>query len=83
MYRIPYAISGLFTNCTAACLRLEPSDQVCNYRVEDTPLNFSTATSLSDLTVEDGGLISGRISVDSHDGLLEHRKHRRYVVRIE
>ncbi len=58
-------------------LRLEPQDQVYSYRVEDTPLNFSTATSLSDLTVDDGGAASGRISIDSHDGLLEHRKHRR------
>jgi hypothetical protein len=50
-----------------------------SYGVEDTPLNFSTATSLSDLTMDEGpgGGASGRISVDSHDGLLEHRRHRR------
>jgi hypothetical protein len=58
--------------------RLEPRDQMYSYGVEDTPLNFSTATSLSDLTMDEGpGGASGRISVDSHDGLLEHRRHRR------
>ena len=46
-------------------------DQPRSYRVEDTPLNFSAATSLSDLTVDDPDLRSGRISVDSQDGLLE------------
>ena len=49
------------------------NDQPRAYRVEDTPLNFSAATSLSDLTVDDPDLRSGRISVDSHDGLLEAR----------
>ena len=42
-----------------------PTDQPRAYRVEDTPLNFSAATSLSDLTVDDPDLKSGRISVDS------------------
>ena len=51
------------------------SDQPRSYRVEDTPLNFSAATSLSDLTVDEPQ--SGRISVDSNDGLIETRQSRR------
>jgi hypothetical protein len=38
--------------------------QVRVYALEDTPVNFSTATSLSDLTVDDA-FNSGRVSVDS------------------
>jgi len=50
-------------------------DQPRAYRVEDTPLNFSAATSLSDLTVDEPQ--SGRLSVDSADGLIETRQGRR------
>ena len=59
-------------------LRHGDHDQMRAYRVEDTPLNFSAATSLSDLTVDDPDLRSGRISVDSHshDALLETRGRR-------
>jgi hypothetical protein len=45
------------------------------YTVEDTPLNYSAATSLSDRTVHEPQ--SGRISVDSNDGLIETRQGRR------
>lgn len=50
-------------------------DSTTTWKVEDTPINFSTATSLSDLSVIDH--YSGRISVDSQDGLLEQRRHQR------
>ena len=50
-------------------------DTTITWKVEDTPINFSTATSLSDLSVIDHQ--SGRFSVDSADGLLEHRRHQR------
>ena len=56
-------------------------DQPRLYRVEDTPLNFSAATSLSDLTVDDPDLRSGRVSVDSHDDLHEARGHKRVTGR--
>ena len=57
-------------------------DQPRSYRVEDTPLNFSAATSLSDLTVDDPDLRSGRVSAsDSRDDHLESRGHRRGVGR--
>ena len=48
-----------------------PADQVKVYAVEGTPMEFSTATSLSDLTVDEPSQ-SGRISVDSNDGLIQH-----------
>lgn len=48
-------------------------DQVKVYAVEGTPAEFSSATPLSDLTVEDGPN-SGRISVDSNDGLIQHHR---------
>ena len=50
---------------------VETHDQVRVYALEDTPLNFSTATSLSDLTVDEA-VNSGRVSVDSQDGLIQH-----------
>ena len=48
-------------------------DQVKVYALEDTPQNFSTATSLSDLTVDEASN-SGRVSVDSQDGLIQHHQ---------
>ena len=73
------------TSSVPAAAHVEPllgdMDQMRSYRVEDTPVNFSAATSLSDLTT--GGddvmppVMSGRMSVDSHDGLLEHKRNRK------
>ena len=53
-------------------------EQLRSYRVEDTPINFSTSTSLSDLTLDEPQ--SGRISVDSVDGLVESKKQRKRSV---
>jgi len=60
--------------------RHEPLDMPRSYGVEDTPINFSAATSLSDLTVDEPQ--SGRISVDSNDGLLENKKNSRRRSRL-
>merc|ERR1719187_2338652 len=55
-------------------------EQLRSYRVEDTPINFSTSTSLSDLTLDEPQ--SGRISVDSVDGLVESKKQRKRRSRL-
>ena len=66
------------TSASANRTRDFVQDQPRSYRVEDTPLEFSAATSLSDLTVEDPDLRSGRASAASHDDLLsDPRSHRR------
>ena len=41
------------------------------YEVEDTPVDLSEKSSFSDLTVDDPNG-SGRVSVDSNDGLIQH-----------
>ena len=46
------------------------SDEVRVYEVEDTPVDLSEKSSFSDLTVDEPQ--SGRVSVDSNDGLIEH-----------
>ena len=65
--------SHLSTSSASSVTAQEASahDQVRVWALEDTPLNFSTATSLSDLTVDEAPN-SGRVSVDSQDGLIQH-----------
>ncbi len=65
--------SHLSTSSASSVTAPEASanDQVRVWALEDTPLNFSTATSLSDLTVDEAPN-SGRVSVDSQDGLIQH-----------
>ena len=46
--------------------------------IEGTPLNFSTATSFSDLTVDDVDPTDGRISRDPDDGLLQIHSHKNF-----
>ena len=50
---------------------VQVQDEVKIYEVEDTPLQLSGNTSFSDLTVDDPQN-SGRVSVDSNDGLIQH-----------
>ena len=47
------------------------NDEVKIYEVEDTPVDLSQKSSFSDLTVDDPNG-SGRVSVDSNDGLIQH-----------
>ena len=49
------------------------NDQVRVFEaIEGTPLNFSTATSFSDLTVDEiGGSVDGRVTRDPDDGLIQ------------
>ena len=49
------------------------NDQVKVFEaIEGTPLNFSTATSFSDLTVDEiGGSVDGRVTRDPDDGLIQ------------
>jgi hypothetical protein len=49
----------------------DQEDQIKIYNVEDTPVDLSNNTSFSDLTVDEGQG-SGRVSVDSNDGLIQH-----------
>ena len=46
--------------------------------IEGTPLNFSTATSFSDLTVDDVDPTDGRISRDPDDGLLQIHSNKNF-----
>ena len=50
---------------------VQVQDEVKIYEVEDTPLQLSGNTSFSDLTVDEPQN-SGRVSVDSNDGLIQH-----------
>ena len=53
------------------------NDQVRVFEgIEGTPLNFSTATSFSDLSVDDVEPSSGIISRDADDGLIQLHQHR-------
>ena len=55
------------------------TDQVKVFEaIEGTPINFSTRTSFSDLTVDDVAPNEGRISQDPDDGLLEVHSHKNY-----
>ncbi len=49
----------------------QQQDQVHVYEVEGTPGDLSEGTSFSDLTIDDAQG-SGRVSVDSNDGLIQH-----------
>ena len=50
------------------------SDEVKIYEVEDTPVDLSSKSSFSDLTVDDTRGAGGRVSVDSNDGLIQHHQ---------
>ena len=55
------------------------NDQVRVFEaVEGTPLNFSTATSFSDLTVDDVYMPDGRLTRDPDDGLIQLHSNRNY-----
>ena len=55
------------------------ADQVKVFEaIEGTPINFSTRTSFSDLTVDDVAPNDGRISRDPDDGLLELHSHKNF-----
>ena len=55
------------------------NDQVKVFEaIEGTPINFSTRTSFSDLTVDDVAPNEGRISQDPDDGLLELHSHKNF-----
>ena len=55
------------------------NDQVRVFEaIEGTPVNFSNATSFSDLTVDDVEPSSGRVSRDPDDGLIQLHSHRNF-----
>ena len=63
----PKRSGSTLTNSSAAPIQ----DEVKIYEVEDTPVQLSGNTSFSDLTVDELQN-SGRVSVDSNDGLIQH-----------